>query len=202
MIKTLLVIGLILVAVGFIYSWFIPWRLVFQPFKISGLKEANPDSLTIEKGQRILAITAHIDDLEFFCGGTMARLQEQDTKIWLVIGTENYKWYYSTRRESEKNTEKRKHEQAKVSEYLGYEKIIYLGYPDYRLENNSESVEKVERIIEEFEPDAILTFDVVKGTSIQHRDHTAAGVIALKAAKRSPGAGKANTRIFVFYRQA
>ncbi len=194
MMKTLLIVALVLITFGFSYWWFIPWRPVLKPFRLGGLKEANPDSLANKKGQRVLAITAHIDDLEFFCGGTMARLQEKNAETWLVIGTEDYKWYYSTKESSRKSTERRKEEQEEIADYFDYARVIYLGYPDNRLKNGPEPVEKVRKIIEEFKPEAILTFDVLNRTFIQHRDHTAAGIIALKAASES----NTDAKVFMF----
>lgn len=185
MTKVLVILIAVLFVFGLLYWWFVPWRLA-RSYKISGLKEVNPDSSALlAKGRRVLAITGHVDDLEFFCGGTMARLQEQGAKVWLVVGTEDYKWYYSTRAAAEKNTMLRKQEQADVANYFHYRRVVYLGYPDFRLETNDESIDKVTKIIEDFRPDAILTFDPVNGSSIQHRDHTAAGIIALEAAKKS-----------------
>lgn len=195
MLKTVLTIVVVMVVFGFLYWWFIPWRPVLNSYKISGIKEINPPPQTLhKKGQRILAVTAHIDDIEFFSGGTMAYLQEGDAVAWLVIGTEDYKWYYSTKEGSEKHTEKRKQEQKRVTKYLGYDKVLYLGYPDFRLKADSESIKNVAEIIEAFKPDAILTFDPVKGSFVQHRDHKEAGIIALEAAKIS----KTKAPIFMF----
>ena len=184
--KVLIVLVSIFVVLGFLYWWFVPWRLALRQHKISGLKEANPDcSALLGKNKRVLAITGHVDDLEFFCGGTMARLQEQKATVWLTVGTENYTWYYSSRATTKKKTEARKKEQEKVAKYFGYKKVIYLGYRDFRLEPTEEAINKVEKIIKEFKPDAIMMFDPVDGSSVQHRDHNAAGIIALEAAKKS-----------------
>ncbi len=138
------------------------------------------------KGKRILMISAHPDDADFGASGTLVKWLKEGAKAAIVICTNGDKGSSDPKLTSKELAKVRHDEQLAASKFLGLDNTWFLDYPDAHLEVTQELKEKLVRIIREYKPDAIMTFDptmvysVVRGT-INHPDHRAVGQAALDA---------------------
>lgn len=136
-----------------------------------------PDK-AIEKGKsitenpgKILAISAHPDDLEFFAGGLLTLLQSKGHEVHIIDVTDGEK---GTRVKDLART--RRIEQLKAGRALGVDKIVFLHLPDLRLEQVDRLNIIIKEQIEKIRPDIILTFDCYKPIrAIIHPDHIKVG---------------------------
>lgn len=138
------------------------------------------------KNKKILLISAHPDDADFNAAGTVFSWIAQGAKAAIVIATNGDKGTSDRNLTSQRLAELRHNEQLKASAMLGLEKTWFLDYPDAHLEINQELKGKLVKIIREYRPDAIMTFDPTMIYSrvsryINHPDHVAIGQAALNA---------------------
>lgn len=137
-------------------------------------------------GKKILAISAHPDDMDFAGSGTLMQWLAKGAAAAIVIATNGDKGTSDTKLTSEQLAALRRKEQLAASAFLGLEKSWFLEYPDVHLEVNQGIKEKLVKIIREYKPDAIMTFDPsmmysLKLSYINHPDHRAIGQAALDA---------------------
>lgn len=134
----------------------------------------------------VVAVGAHPDDLEWYAGGTLARLARQGARVIVIMATDD-----------DRRKETRRAEQLKAAGLLDYEKVIFLGYPDGALaeQPRDEVAEKIKQVYLDYRPDTLITFDSYDQAPVYHHsDHIAAGKAAIEAAER---AGIA--RIYLFH---
>lgn len=130
------------------------------------------------KGKKFLAIFAHPDDACFGAGGTILKWKKQGAKGAIVIATNGDKGS-SDRSLTHAELSKLRHEEQLVaSKFLGLEKTWFLDYPDAHLEVSQELKSKIVKIIREYQPDIVLTFDPsmlysLRRGFINHPDHRA-----------------------------
>lgn len=137
--------------------------------------------------KKILAISAHPDDADFAAGGTLLKWLASGAKGAIVICTNGNKGSHDRNLSQENLAELRKTEQLAASAFLGLEQTWFLDYPDAHLEVSQELKEKLVRIIRQYKPDAIFTWDPCMFYSldrnmVNHPDHRAVGEAALDAA--------------------
>lgn len=106
------------------------------------------------KSKNILAIGAHADDIEINCGGTVAlHVKRGDNVIMLVIAEPfftNYDGKVLRPRDVGDSEEK------KAAEILGA-KVINLGFKDNRILYSVETIEAINKIIDQYKIDTIYT---------------------------------------------
>jgi len=138
------------------------------------------------KGKKILAVTAHPDDADFCCGGTLLKWLSMGAVGAIVVATNGDKGSHNESITSEKLAELRQKEQLAASNFLGLEHTWFLEYPDAHLDVTQELKEKLVKIIRSFKPDIIFTWDPtmiysLKMNRINHPDHRAIGQAAIDA---------------------
>lgn len=138
-------------------------------------------------GKKILIISAHPDDADFAAGGTVLKWLKKGAKGAIVIATNGNKGSHNHDHSHDQLSEIRKQEQLAASEFLGLEKTWFLDYPDAHLEVSQELKEKLVRIIREYKPDILFTWDPtfyysLERNMVNHPDHRAIGEAALDAA--------------------
>lgn len=136
--------------------------------------------LLTEKPCRVLAISAHPDDLEFFAGGLLKKMKSVGHDIHIIDVTDGEK---GTRIRN--LAQIRRFEQLKAGSILDIDNIDFLQLPDLRLSQieNLDSIfkEHIEKII----PDIVLTFDYFKPIrAIKHPDHIMVGRSTKKAVEQ------------------
>lgn len=141
-----------------------------------------------------MAVTAHPDDIEFSCAGTLARWAKAGTRVTYVLCTSGDVGIDEPGMTREKATEIREVESQAAAEIVGASEVVFLREPDGLLSPTLELRKKIVREIRRFKPEVVLCGDptIVWGgdTYINHPDHRAAALAALEAA--FPAAGQPN----------
>jgi LmbE family N-acetylglucosaminyl deacetylase len=124
--------------------------------------------------RRVLAISPHPGDLEWFCAGTLFLLKQAQGSVTTCL---------LTRGEKSGNLAQmgqiREREQAQAGAILGYDRIIQLGQPDGAVSAGA-ILPLIRSAYQEVRPDLLFTFDpegIIPGWN--HPDHVAAGAAVL-----------------------
>lgn len=135
-----------------------------------------------------MVIVAHPDDVEFGCGGTIAKLVSAGTKVFFVICTQGNRGSRSHQLTEKFLVSSRKREQLQAAKILGAKQVIFLNHEDGNLIADINLKEQIVRLIRKFKPDAIFTHDpswffVVRDNVgfINHNDHRECGKAVLDA---------------------
>jgi LmbE family N-acetylglucosaminyl deacetylase len=130
-----------------------------------------------EKIERVLVVHAHPDDMEFQCGGTVAKWSDAGIEVNLVICTEGNRGGEGDRTEEEL-VKIRRVEQAAAAKVLGINEVVYLGYDDGSLLPTLELRKDITRQIRRLRPQIVLCPNPVRhfgSIGGNHPDHLAAG---------------------------
>lgn len=132
----------------------------------------------------VLAIAAHPDDLEFSCGGSVAKFVKKGAEVYYVILTDGSKGSEDFKLPSEKLIKMRQHEQQQAAETLGVKRVYFFDFIDGELENTHDVKKSLVKLIRELKPDTVIAFDPTyvyncETGMINHPDHRISGQIAL-----------------------
>jgi bacillithiol biosynthesis deacetylase BshB2 len=141
--------------------------------------------------RKLLAVFAHPDDESFICGGTLAKYASMGVEITLVSATRGDMGRrmgnppYVNR---ETMPAIREMELNKACEALGIERLIFFDIRDKMVEfyDQERLIERIAALIEEIQPDVILTFHEIFGG---HPDHCAIGKATTAACQRADREG-------------
>lgn len=130
------------------------------------LRGRLPEVVELIQAQTVLAVAAHPDDLEYFCGGTLGRLSSEGIRVVTVI---------ATRGEMGGDPAVRAAEQTEAARVLGYSGLYLLSFPDGMLRSEDEQLRQaLLQLIDQERPDLVLTFDDKYPFPVyQHPDHMA-----------------------------
>lgn len=141
--------------------------------------------------KRIMVITAHPDDLELYCGGTVARLIADGKEVVSVKMTSGEMGCRQEKISKEELQAIREREDSASMTELGIkpENNVYLRLGDGKVENNLQTIGEVARQIRLFQPEIIITHNpqdlIIRFAKdvnwINHRDHRNTGTIAIDA---------------------
>lgn len=137
-----------------------------------------------DRPRRVLVSMAHPDDVEFICGGTIARWADEGQEIFYVLGTSGDKGSDDPKWTSETLMEAREREQRAAMEVLGVKDVMFLRNRDAELVADLDLRKQITRAIRTFRPDAMVCQDPAAryfGRYIQHPDHIAMGEATLAA---------------------
>lgn len=121
--------------------------------------------------RRVLALTCHPDDLEFFAGGTLRLLALAGSEITAAVLTDG-----------EKGGDRpalgavRRAEMQRVAAILGYSRVEFAGLTDYGLPEDPRLEREVARFWRDVQPEVVLAFDPMELVpGMANRDHKALG---------------------------
>lgn len=139
----------------------------------------------VQTPRRVLALTAHPDDLEFFAGGTLHRMALAGSQIFAVVMTDGEKRGNWTNLGGQ-----RRCEQLEAARFQGYHSVQFMGLPDFGLPEDPRLELLVARTWAEVSPEVVFAFDpkeLLPQTA--NRDHKALGrtVMDLARAKLHTG---------------
>lgn len=162
-----------LAAAGGIYTWH---RLrQFAPSRPNDAKDAA--HIMLQGGQKVLAFSAHPDDLELFAGGALRRLYQLGNHITVVDCSDG-----EQSRPARNLGKRRRQEQRRAGNILGYDEVKFMGLPHRALENSRDLKKEVRKIIDQENPHMVLTYDYVHiHPWLYHRDHIAMGEAVVHA---------------------
>jgi len=136
---------------------------------------------------RVLAIGAHPDDVEFGCGGTLAKWSARGAHIELAVLTDGSKGTWDPEADLIALVEARRTELRAAASELGITEIHSLDFVDGELESGPTERGAVCEVIRLVRPDVVLAHDPWKRYRL-HPDHFHAGRLSVDAivAARDP----------------
>jgi LmbE family N-acetylglucosaminyl deacetylase len=134
-----------------------------------------------------LAVGAHPDDIEFGCGGTLAKWAAQGCRVVHLILTDGSKGTWDPGTAHEVLVARRADEARAAAAALGTREVLFLGRIDGELENGRTERAELSEIIRTVRPDVVLGHDPWRRYRL-HPDHRHAGFIVTDAvvAARDP----------------
>jgi LmbE family N-acetylglucosaminyl deacetylase len=139
---------------------------------------------------RILALTAHPDDLEFFAGGTIRRLVLAGSQVTAACMTDGEK------RGNRANLgQVRREEQLSAAKKQGIERVRFVGLTDFGLPEEPRLERAIADLWAEVHPELVLAFDpkeIVPGMA--NRDHKALGRTVIDLSRQYVG----RTRVYLY----
>lgn len=127
---------------------------------------------------RILAVGAHLDDIELACGGTLAKAIANNHSVKMIVMSKSgYTNYDGTVMRSD---EKAIEEGRRAASILGVKDLEILDCPSKDIPYHSEVIESLDSRIQEYMPDIIFThwiFDT-------HQAHEGVAKSTITAARR------------------
>ncbi len=128
--------------------------------------------------KRILIVSAHPDDMEFGCSGTVMKFIEKGYEAFLVIATNGESGWKIKNASRAQRVKTREEEQKKSAKILGIKEVIFLHHIDGQLENSLKFRSELVKIIKRYKPEVVFTFDpasllTFENLNLSHRDHRA-----------------------------
>lgn len=118
--------------------------------------------MKILQNMKVLLVSAHPDDAETSCAGTISKLVKNNSIIWSV--------YFASCLEEGKKNIGHVEDHRKVCKFLGIQKLIEYNFPVNKLENRKQEIrDLLFQIREKFKPDLILCPSI----NDFHQDHRA-----------------------------
>ena len=146
-------------------------------------------SLDLRRPARALAVGAHPDDVEFGCGGTLAKWAAGGTTIMHVVCTDGAKGSWDPDEPVSELIATRQDEQRAAARALGGsgDDVVFLGYTDGELQAGIDERRELTRWIRRLRPDVVLGHDPWRRYRL-HPDHRNAGFLVTDAivAARDP----------------
>jgi LmbE family N-acetylglucosaminyl deacetylase len=127
---------------------------------------------------RVLAIGAHPDDIEFGCGATLAKWAAAGTHVELAVLTDGSKGTWDPESDLAALVATRQREQRDAARALGAADVHFLGYTDGDLDSGVAARERVCEVIRAARPDVVLGHDPWKQYRL-HPDHHHAGQLVI-----------------------
>ncbi|MEY2626792.1 MAG: hypothetical protein RJB08_551 [Actinomycetota bacterium] len=126
---------------------------------------------------RALAVGAHPDDIEFGCGGTLAKWAAHGCVVHYAVLTDGSKGTWNPHADTAALVNTRQIEQREAAHRIGATgSVTFLGAVDGELENTHALRDALSRLIRIVQPDVVLGHDPWKRYRL-HPDHRAAGFL-------------------------
>jgi LmbE family N-acetylglucosaminyl deacetylase len=145
-------------------------------------------SLNLSPPAVALAIGAHPDDVEFGCGGTLAKWSAAGATVHHLICTDGSKGSWDPTTDTAELVVARQAEQRAAAQALGATgRCVFLGWPDGELESGLRQRWEIAYWIRKVRPVVVLGHDPWKRYRL-HPDHRHAGLLAVEGvvAARDP----------------
>lgn len=189
--RRIVVYGGLIAAVWGFWLWQ-PWELdIIERPAPHPNPRIDPDfDRLFAKGTKVLIVTAHPDDSEFYVGGTLAKLRDSGAEIWQVIVTDGDKAYYGPMTDVPKNRRERREEALNAARQWNGKHLFFLGYQDGRLSQSDALVNRLREIMKKFQPEYVLAFDFDHPPRLSHKDHRVAGQVTALALDGPPASAR------------
>jgi len=133
---------------------------------------------------KLLVITAHPDDVDFACAGTVATFADKGVEVRYCIATDGEAGGSDRSVPRSEMAKVRREEQLAAAAAVGVRDVEFLGHPDGRLEANLELRRDLSRVIRQVAPDLVIAPSPERNWSViyaSHPDHLAAGEASVSA---------------------
>ena len=134
--------------------------------------------------QRIMAIVAHPDDVDFLMAGSAAKWSSEGREINYVLCTSGDTGTGDPDMNPEKLASIREREQRAAADVVGVKEVIFLRYRDNTLENTISLRKDIVRQIRRLKPEVVVCGNPVyyfTPWGLNHPDHRASAAAALEA---------------------
>jgi LmbE family N-acetylglucosaminyl deacetylase len=131
---------------------------------------------------RVLAVTAHPDDLEFGCGGTLARWIDEGADATVCIVTDGSTGTQDRSLMGAGLSALRRAESERAAQIIGVKELIWLGYRDGYVEYSLDLRRDLARVFRMTRPHRFVVMDptpTIEDRFINHPDHRAVGLASL-----------------------
>lgn len=131
---------------------------------------------------RVLVVTAHPDDIEFGCAGSVALWVDEGAEVTFVIVTDGSTGTTDTGLMGERLAEVRREETVLAAKIVGVESVVFLGYRDGYVEHTLELRRDIAREFRKARPHRFVVMDpqsLPGGWFVNHPDHRAVGQASL-----------------------
>ena len=148
------------------------------------MKKKSPEKQN-SPPKKFLVFSAHPDDVDFACAGTVAKLVREGNEIAYCILTNGEKGVHNVKQSKHAMVAMREREQRAAATVVGVEKVTFLHHADGGLENTKNVRREVTKVIREIKPDIIIAHDPgncrFDSFGRFHRDHRIAAEIVFDA---------------------
>ena len=134
--------------------------------------------------QRVLCVMAHPDDVDFGCAGTVATWVKAGIEVSYCIITDGDAGGFDPTVPRAQIAGIRRAEQTAAASEVGVTDLVFLGYPDGRLEVTLDLRRDISRVIRQVRPDRVVCQSPDRNFQrifASHPDHLAAGEATLCA---------------------
>ncbi len=145
------------------------------------LSELN---LSEMRGKKVLAVFAHPDDVDYYIGGTIAKLSLAGAEIVYLCATSGDKGDVSGTMEASELTLSRQAEQLAAADVFSVSSVKFLGLPDGALSYDRDLLESIVRTIRDVRPDIVIALDTDlfdPAWGVNHADHRAIATATIDA---------------------
>lgn len=165
------------------------WRRLMRSFRPPNSELAVLQGLELVRGRkRVLAVTAHPDDLEIVAGGTLRLMGLAGSTIDVAVLTGG--GHQDNSRDDLGQV--RQFEQDHAATILGYTRVHHLGLRDLSLSRLPDLEAALGQVWSRVEPEVVLAFDPsFPEPYMVHPDHLAGGRAVLNLARGDLGRGVA-----------
>ncbi len=129
----------------------------------------------MEIPSEILVVSAHPDDVDFGCSGTVALWAKAGARINYLICTDGDKGSEQLSDTPKEIAKLRQEEQRRAAGLVGVRDVFFLGFQDGELENDRQLRKELVRWIRRLRPEVVLCQDpanrVFENPYVSHRDH-------------------------------
>lgn len=133
-------------------------------------------SHNVDAPRVVVAIGAHPDDVEFGCGGTLAKWARAGAVIHHVVCTDGSKGTWNPDADTAALVRQRQDEQRAAAQALGATgEVHFLEYVDGELEHSREVIDRIALLIRQLKPAIVLSHDPWKRYRL-HPDHRNTGL--------------------------
>lgn len=140
--------------------------------------------LPLDAIERLLVVMAHPDDVDFGCAGTMAWLGDHGVQVTYCLVTDGDAGGHDRSVSREDMAALRRVEQTAAARAVGVKDLVFLGYPDGRVEPTIALRRDISRVIREVRPQVVVSQSPERHLDrifASHPDHLAAGEAAMAA---------------------
>ncbi|MER5647075.1 PIG-L deacetylase family protein [Streptosporangium sp. NPDC002524] len=133
---------------------------------------------------RVLAITAHPDDVDFAAAGTIALFTDRGVEVTYCVVTDGDAGGFDRELDNGGMAELRRAEQSNAAKAVGVTDVRYLGHHDGTVVQSLELRRDITRVIRQVKPDLVITHSPERNYRFiapSHPDHRAVGGSALDA---------------------
>ncbi len=132
--------------------------------------------------RRALVISAHPDDIEFGCAGTVCKWVDEGWDVRYVIATSGQKGVQDPRQDPEAFGRLREEESRKAAEICGVTDVTFLGYMDSQVVYGQPLLKDLARQFRRHRPHRLMAMDpqqIPTDMFVNHPDHRFVAMAAL-----------------------